>query len=193
MRFRISTAWVTSFLFHAALIGLIVWVGFHSPERAAGPEDYIVAVDILLEMSDTTSAPQEGSISEPEKKGERPTQQEMTRKAHSKEGGDAKGSLQALTPLRSVGGGGSNQTLTQIKAKIEAAKRYPRIALKKKLEGRPTVLFEINPDGSIRYVQIARSSGETVLDNAALETVRRAAPLPNYPKPIQLAIRYELR
>ena len=193
MRFRISTAWVTSFLFHAALIGLIVWVSVNTPERAAGSEDYIVAVDILQEMPDATSGVQKESIPEPEKKGERPTRQEMTKRERSKDGGKAKGSLQATTPLRSVGGGGSNQILTKIKAKIESSKRYPRIALKKKLEGRPTVLFEINPDGSIRYVQIARSSGETVLDNAALETVRRAAPLPNYPNPIQLAIRYELR
>jgi protein TonB len=91
------------------------------------------------------------------------------------------------------GTGGSNIILSKIRARIEAAKEYPNAARKMRMEGRPVVMFEINADGSIRYVKVARSSGTAVLDDAAMAAVRRAAPLPYYEKPITLAIRYEMR
>lgn len=91
------------------------------------------------------------------------------------------------------GDGGTNRILAEIRAKIERAKDYPKLAKRMRLEGRPTVLFEINSDGSVKYVKVAGSSGEAILDEAAVETVKRAAPLPYYERPIRLAIRYDLK
>ena len=47
-------------------------------------------------------------------------------------------------------------------------------------------------DGKIKWVKLAASCGARVLDDAALETVRRAAPLPFYPKPITVVVKYSL-
>ena len=92
-------------------------------------------------------------------------------------------------------GSGTNgdPRFTQIWKKINSSKYYPQIAKVKKLEGTPRVTFEINGDGSVKTVSIASSSGEKILDDAALETVHRATPLPFYPGPITVTVKYSLK
>lgn len=88
---------------------------------------------------------------------------------------------------------GSDSTLTTIWKQINASKFYPQTAKKQKLEGIPKITFEIDSNGKIKWVNIATSSGEKILDDAAVETVKRAAPLPFYPKPVTVAVRYSLK
>jgi len=89
------------------------------------------------------------------------------------------------------GGGGSSRVsslpksgedgdpiIGEIMRRIEAAKRYPRLARKMGIEGRTTVRFRLAPSGEVRSVELLESSGSEVLDRASLETVHRAAPLP---------------
>lgn len=83
--------------------------------------------------------------------------------------------------------------LKNIWRRINSSKYYPQIARRQGLEGTPRVTFLIGEDGSVKSVDIATSSGEAILDDAAKETVRRAAPLPYYPKPITLAVKYSLK
>ncbi len=85
-----------------------------------------------------------------------------------------------------------NPILTKIRQKIERAKYYPPEAKRQKIEGRPEVTFQINPDGTLANATLKSSSGNENLDNAALETVKRAAPFPYYERPISLAIKYSL-
>lgn len=93
-----------------------------------------------------------------------------------------------------VGSGtGGDPALATIWRKINRSKYYPEIARRERLEGAPRVTFSINADGSVGSVDIATSCGQAILDEAAKETVRRAAPLPYYASPITLAVRYELR
>ena len=47
--------------------------------------------------------------------------------------------------------------------------------------GSATVAFSIGPSGGLQGVQIARSSGKSALDQAAIATVRSAAPFPPPP------------
>lgn len=90
-------------------------------------------------------------------------------------------------------GGGGDLTLAKIKKKIMNSKYYPQLARENRIEGTPRVTFEINEDGSLKVVVVAASSGKALLDEAALETVRRAAPLPYFPGPITLTIKYSLK
>jgi len=71
-----------------------------------------------------------------------------------------------------------DQTLLHIIRKIEAAKRYPRVARKMGIEGTATVRFKLKPGGQVEAVEIIESSGSEILDKASIETVRDAAPLP---------------
>ncbi len=90
------------------------------------------------------------------------------------------------------GRGKGNPVLSQIWVKINRSKYYPWIARKNGWEGSPRVRFVIGKFGEIRDVRLAESCGIHELDQAALETIRRSAPLPYYPKAITIAIRYSL-
>lgn len=92
-----------------------------------------------------------------------------------------------------VGSGlGGDPALAQIWKKINRSKYYPENAKARRIEGSPRVTFTIAEDGSVQGVAIAASCGEEILDDAARETIRRAAPLPFYPRPITLTVKYSL-
>ncbi len=69
----------------------------------------------------------------------------------------------------------------QVRARIEAEKRYPRWARKARIEGRTTVGFRVGLDGALLECRISESSGHEALDRAALDAVERAAPFPAFP------------
>ncbi len=104
------------------------------------------------------------------------------------------GSGRASGPQTGVGSSptGSDTVLAEIRQKIERAKHFPRLARRLQLEGEAELLFHLKGDGSLQSLRISQSSGATILDEAALATVRRAAPFPYYPEPIQITIRFTL-
>jgi TonB family protein len=75
-------------------------------------------------------------------------------------------------------GGDSDPIHSLILRKIEAAKRYPRMARKMGIEGTAVVRFKLKPEGRVEAVEIVDSSGSEILDKASLETVHAAAPFP---------------
>lgn len=93
----------------------------------------------------------------------------------------------------STGHGRQDSVLAEIWRRINHAKRYPWIARKNGWEGAPRVTFAIDDAGRPASIALASSCGIAELDDAAMETVRRSAPLPTYARPITIAIRYSLR
>lgn len=75
-----------------------------------------------------------------------------------------------------------------VKQRLEAARRYPRIARQRGIEGTAVVFFTIQPDGSIRNLAIVRSSGSGLLDDEVIATVRRATPFPLPPDGLAIDI-----
>ncbi len=71
--------------------------------------------------------------------------------------------------------------LAGVRARIEAAKRYPRWARRRGIQGEVDLRFRLGPDGRLLGAEVKRSSGAKVLDQAAVEAVRRAAPFPPAP------------
>jgi len=63
---------------------------------------------------------------------------------------------------------------------------YPRVARQMGWQGKVTVSFLILNDGRISNIKIKQSSGKDVLDNNAVETVKRASPFP--PPPVKAEI-----
>lgn len=80
-----------------------------------------------------------------------------------------------------------------LRDKIERAKRYPPEARRSGIEGTTEVQFRIVEDGRVEEVTVVKSSGFPILDQASVETIRRAAPLPGIPGTIRIAISYRLR
>jgi TonB family protein len=65
-----------------------------------------------------------------------------------------------------------------IKQRIEAHRVYPPSAKKRKLQGSARLAFTLAPSGPLRGLPRARASGPPLLDRAALDTIRAAAPFP---------------
>ena len=61
---------------------------------------------------------------------------------------------------------------------------YPTTAIQNQITGKLTMDVAINPDGSLLSVKIIRSSGQAILDKAAIRIVRLAAPYPPLTKEI---------
>lgn len=69
----------------------------------------------------------------------------------------------------------------KIVRKLRRALRYPKAAKRKKIRGQVIISFIISKNGRASSIRLARGSGSAILDQAALETVRRAAPFPQIP------------
>jgi len=61
---------------------------------------------------------------------------------------------------------------------------YPEAAVRNNVSGDLLLDVSINPDGSIQDIKVLRSSGKTMLDKAAQDIVRMAAPYPPLSKDI---------
>lgn len=62
---------------------------------------------------------------------------------------------------------------------------YPGEALRRRITGQLRLSVVINPDGSIHEVNILQSSGQRLLDDAARQIVRLAAPFAAFPPEIR--------
>ncbi|MET3924815.1 energy transducer TonB [Devosia sp. 2618] len=90
------------------------------------------------------------------------------------------------------------QWQSQVLAQLDRRKVYPRAAQADGVQGSVGISFSVSASGQITAVSIARSSGSPVLDQAALDTARRASPLPTPPagyanRSITATIRFSLR
>ncbi|MDA8082473.1 MAG: TonB family protein [Nitrospiraceae bacterium] len=82
--------------------------------------------------------------------------------------------------------------LSVIRAAIFKAKYYPFMAKKKEIEGTATVEFTISGKGYPENIRIVQASGSDILDDAAKETITRAAPFPLASGSIRVPIVYRL-
>ncbi|WP_346908218.1 TonB family protein [uncultured Roseibium sp.] len=73
----------------------------------------------------------------------------------------------------------------KVLVKLRRAKRYPSQARRDRLQGTATVSFTVARSGAVSGVRLARSSGHSLLDQAALEMVHRASPMPKVPDDIR--------
>ncbi|WP_081639317.1 energy transducer TonB [Hippea alviniae] len=72
--------------------------------------------------------------------------------------------------------------MQHIKHKIQNVWIYPQEAIQTGQQGRLLILFSIGKDGSLVKLKLLRSSGYPLLDKAALQAVKDAAPFPPLPK-----------
>jgi len=65
-----------------------------------------------------------------------------------------------------------------VRERLERFKHYPASARRRGIEGAVDVSFRLNAEGRAEDMQLVSGSGYTILDDAALSTVRRAEPFP---------------
>ena len=74
----------------------------------------------------------------------------------------------------------------KVRDKIAQVKRFPRLARDRGYEGQPVVAFTLKKDGSLLDYSLAVTSGHSILDKSALETVKKAVPYPGIPGKLNL-------
>ena len=62
---------------------------------------------------------------------------------------------------------------------------YPEDARRNRIYGELRLMVAINANGSVREIKIMQSSGESVLDTAAIRIVKMAAPFPTFPSKLR--------
>jgi TonB family protein len=67
---------------------------------------------------------------------------------------------------------------------IEKYKRYPYEAKLRRVGGTAVIEFKLDRSGHVVLAKVLRSSGDNVLDDAALATVRGADPVPPPPQSV---------
>jgi len=209
MQRRLSIALSFSVLIHLSFIAVLVALAYLIPEGiiGGGGADGMVVVSVVESegngSAESIPAPRQHSVAQRHQTREIPTTSGATGNAPiATESGNG-GAIENQGAGGGEGGGGGggvgpatgrgDPILSEIWRKINRAKYYPWTAKRSGFEGAPRVTFRIGDDGTINSVTLAKSCGIPELDEAALETVRRAAPLPRYPQPITLAIRYSLK
>lgn len=192
----IKRALFFSLVFHGLLFAFLVYRFPKSEIRPAGLRGGLGPVRVSLVDGESTSTPPH-SVSPPlSREGLTPPPQESDPlPGSSGEEGEARGG-EGETGKKGEGGDGGemghSEILQRIRMKIERAKYYPLIAKRSNMEGSPRVEFKIRDDGSLESILLISSSGYSLLDSAALDTVRKAAPFPFYSDPISLNITYSL-
>lgn len=87
----------------------------------------------------------------------------------------------------------SSEQWAVIVSSIERVKNYPRLARERGIEGTVRVRFRLKPQGEVDRVEIVKSSGFDILDQASVTTVYRASPMPYVTGWIELPMAYVLK
>jgi protein TonB len=82
--------------------------------------------------------------------------------------------------------------LAQIRAKIQQSLVYPPMAKLKGIEGTATIRFDVDGSGNPKSVKVSSSSGFDILDQAAVQTVKAAAPYPLVEPTVKVPVVFEL-
>lgn len=75
-----------------------------------------------------------------------------------------------------------------IRDKILRNVSYPPVALRMGWQGKTAISFIIRYDGSVKCIEVSKSSGFKVLDENAVDTVQNSAPFPRPPVEAQIVI-----
>ena len=80
-----------------------------------------------------------------------------------------------------------------IAAAIERNKNYPRMARERSIQGTVRLRFKVGQTGAVEKVEVLKSSGFEILDDASIKSVYRAKPLPYVQGWIEVPIAYVLK
>ncbi len=93
----------------------------------------------------------------------------------------------------------SKDYFDMVRLKIETCKKYPQSAKSKHIEGRVTIQFMIKQNGQISNLKLVKNTSHGILNKAALNAVKKAAPFPipppnlfKEPINIEITILFEL-
>ena len=90
-------------------------------------------------------------------------------------------STAAEASVEALKAGYISSNLAQIREKILKNFSYPLVARKLRKSGKVMVAFTVCKDGSVEEISVVESSGFSVLDKKAVDTIKKSCPLPTPP------------
>lgn len=156
----IRNAFLASLAGHCLFLGVS---GFNSrlPHQERKPEEIMVKVEI-------------------EKQALMPRTHNIVEKQPGHESKPRPQPIEAIDPLQEA----LLCYQDRVKQRIEEAKRYPIFAKRQGIEGAVHLSFTVLFNGRSKDIKIVRSSDSKILDEEAIETIKRAGPFPPFPKEI---------
>ncbi|GEM_PF-4704882 len=85
-------------------------------------------------------------------------------------------------PVVSLSDADAKQYQQQLSAWLNQYKTYPKRAKRMRIEGEGILKIEINRTGQAQSITLKQSTGNRLLDKAALKTAQQASPFPAMPK-----------
>jgi len=113
----------------------------------------------------------------------------------------AEAESQTSVPLQNAGKRSEvDNYLSRLSRHLARFYEYPRRARRLGQEGTPVIVFEFRRDGTLVTDRLKTGSGHSLLDEAALDMLRQASPLPEVPPEMAgkrfryiLPVRFSLR
>ncbi|MEW6764271.1 MAG: energy transducer TonB [Pseudomonadota bacterium] len=90
-------------------------------------------------------------------------------------------STPAVAPQRTASPDETRRYLAALMRQLNRYKTYPSALKKERIEGKVIVQFTLDAEGQLISARVQESSGHDGLDQAALDMLQRAAPLPAIP------------
>jgi periplasmic protein TonB len=137
-----------------------------APRRAASPSPVSMPT-VANVVHDPSFTPDSGTASVEPVPADPVASPELARDEH------APAPLPAVAPITPDG---YLALVDLLREAIDRHKRYPRLAETRAWEGTASISFELQHDGRLAALTLARSSGHAVLDRAALAAVTGIAP-----------------
>ena len=167
------------------------------PRSDEAPE----AVQEAKETKETKETPKPEKENHKEKKHSAPAPRTTAASPSQAAGAHAQGRAGAGGRRNDAGGTADTSSYqAQVLAHLQRYKSYPAAAKSAGVRGIATVRFALSASGAVISASLARGSGASVLDQAAVAMVRRASPFPPIPSGLgrsrmdfSAPIRFDLR
>lgn len=187
-----------SLLIHGALLGALMFTPIARPGSSSSGEQRMTVIDIqIVSSGDMIDASVDGSgddaprsrpaLAAPHENA--PPPPELIPPVRAAGSGAGASEAAANRPTRSAAGQHASASDGALRSNYQSAlfahvlryRYYPEEARPDRLRGVVRVQFALSRDGRILSAWVQTSSGFSLLDEAALEALRRAQPLPAIP------------
>ncbi|WP_296203650.1 energy transducer TonB [uncultured Hyphomicrobium sp.] len=205
-----ALTWMISFLLHGAVVGFfLVSTGGAALEEGTGEDTFIVEQGIYSERIEAVEAPPPVPLAAKPVEEVKPVEEDVPHVIGSEAGPEqdkivleekpedipevkeepkvavAQPTEIAVDEQKETGekkSGGSVTAMSAYRGRLFAHISKKKVNPRSKIAGTVVVRFKVGPQGELLSREVATSSGSKLLDDAAVQSIERAAPFPKMPE-----------